>query len=132
MWPRGSTRERKIVRVMRSPPVSVTCRCGRSESVPYGETWACEDCGRRWDTTQIPAAEYTKILREMRRARLSVVGVAVAIAAIFGGLAAFVSGSLFMLMPVVLAGWFIIYMPMWRRRLRRRARTLPAWNLEPD
>lgn len=110
----------------------MSCRCGRSESVPYGETWACEDCGRRWDTTQIPKAEYTKILREMRRARLSVVGVAVAIAAIFGGLAAFVSGSLFMLMPVVLAGWFIIYMPMWRRRLRRRARTLPAWNLEPE
>jgi len=117
---------------VRTPPVSVTCRCGRTEKVPYGETWRCEDCGRSWDTTQIPEAEYTKILRDMRRARVSVVGVALAIAAVFCALAIFVSPSLFMLMPVVLAGWFIIYMPMWRRRLRRRARNVPTWTLEPE
>ncbi len=127
-----TARGRRIGRVVRSPPVSVTCRCGRVASVPYGDSWRCEDCGRRWDTAQIPSGEYTKILRDMRRARLSVVGVALAIAALFCTLAIFVSPSLFMLMPVVLAGWFIVYMPMWRRRLRRRARTLPAWNLESD
>jgi Flp pilus assembly protein TadB len=117
---------------MRSPPVSVTCTCGNAASVAYGEAWSCESCGRRFDTARIPEDEYTSILREMRRARLSVIGVAVGIAAVFCALAIFVSPSLFMLMPVVLAGWFIVYMPMWRRRLRRRARTLPAWELEAD
>jgi hypothetical protein len=117
---------------LRSPPISVTCRCGRTASVPYGDDWRCESCGRRWDTARIPEDEYTAILRDMRRARLNVIGVAVGIAAVFGALAIVVSPSLFMLMPVVLAGWFILYMPMWRRRLRHRARSLPAWNLDAD
>jgi hypothetical protein len=117
---------------VRAPPVSVTCECGNAASVPYRETWSCERCGRRWDTSQIPEAEYTGILRDMRRARLSVIGVALGIAAVFGGLAIFVSPALFMLMPIVLAAWFIVYMPMWRRRLRRRARSLPTWELESE
>jgi len=100
--------------------------------VPYGETWQCESCGRRWNTSQIPADEYWGLLRGMRRLRLVVIGVALGLALVFGLLGLFVSESLFLLLPAVLAFWFILYMPWWRRRVRRRARSSPKWKLRPE
>jgi hypothetical protein len=100
--------------------------------VPYGETWTCEDCGRRWNTAQIPAEDYWGIMRDMRRMRMTVIGIALGFAVIFGLLALFVAESLFLLLPVVLAGWFLGYMPLWRRKLRRKARSLPKWKLHPE
>jgi hypothetical protein len=100
--------------------------------VAYGETWECESCGRRWNTNQIPAEEYWGLLRDMRRLRLSVIAVAVGMSLIFGLLGIFVSQSLFLLLPIVLPIWFILYMPWWRRRLRQRARSSPKWSLRPE
>jgi Flp pilus assembly protein TadB len=117
---------------MADPPITIACECGEMKHVPYGETWECEQCGRRWNTNQIPPEDYLGIMRDMRRLRLSVIGIAFGIAAIFGLLALLVAESLFLLMPVVLAGWFIWYMPWWRRKVRRRARSLPKWNLHPE
>ena len=117
---------------MKGPPITVACECGEMKHVPYGETWQCERCGRRWNTTQIPAEEYWGIMRDMRRMRLSVIGVALGLAVAFGALALFVSQSLLLLLPVVLTGWFIWYMPWWRRRIRRRARSGPKWTLRPE
>ncbi len=117
---------------MRAPPITIRCDCGEVRRVPYGERWRCEACGRAWNTTQIPAEEYWALLRDMRRFRLGVIAVALALALVFGLLALLVSQSLFLLLPVVLAGWFIWYMPWWRRKLRRRVRSLPKWNLRPE
>lgn len=117
---------------MRGPPITVRCECGELRHVPYGERWVCEQCGRAWNTAQIPAEEYSAIMREMRNMRLSVIGVAVALAAVFGLLALVVAQSLFLLLPVVLAAWFLLYMPRWRRRVRDRARSLPTWELHPE
>ena len=100
--------------------------------VPYGERWECEQCARRWNTAQIPADEYWGLMREMRRLRLSVIGVAVALAGGFALLALLVSQAIFLLIPLVLSGWFIWYMPFWRRKLRRRVRSLPSWQLRPE
>jgi Flp pilus assembly protein TadB len=100
--------------------------------VPYGETWQCDQCGRRWNTNQIPSDEYWEILRDMRRLRLVVIAIAAGLALVFGLLALLVAESLFLLLPVVLGLWFIVYMPWWRRRVRRRARSLPKWNLRPE
>jgi len=100
--------------------------------VPYGEVWQCDSCGRRWNTAQIPAEEYWGIMRDMRRMRLSVIGIALALTAIFGLLAIFVAESLFLLLPVLLAAWLVLYMPWWRRKVRRRARSVPKWNLRPE
>lgn len=100
--------------------------------VPYGEIWACEGCGRRWNTNQIPAAEYWGILREFRRERLIVIALALALALVFVLLAVLVSEGLFLLLPLLLGGWLLWYMPMWRRRIRRRARELPKWQLHPE
>jgi len=117
---------------MANPPITVTCRCGQARHVPYGETWQCEDCGRRWNTAQIPAAEYEGVLREMRRFRIVVIAIAAGIALLFALLGVFVGQSIFVLMPIVLAGWFLVFMPWWRRRIRRRARNLPSWQLRPE
>jgi hypothetical protein len=100
--------------------------------VPYGDVWQCDSCGRRWNTAQIPADEYWGIMREMRRMRLWVIGIALALTAIFGLLAIFVAESLFLLLPVLLAGWLVVYMPWWRRKVRQRARSAPKWNLRPE
>ena len=43
-----------------------------------------------------------------------------------------VSQSLALLLPVVLAGWYLFYMPLWRAKVRRRARSLPTWQLHPE
>jgi hypothetical protein len=117
---------------MRAPPITVACDCGEMKHVSYGETWVCERCGRRWNTNQIPAEEYWGILRDMRRMRLGVIGIAVGLAVVFGLLALLVAESLFLLLPLVLGGWFFWYMPWWRRKVRRHARNLPKWNLRPE
>ena len=117
---------------MKGPPITVKCECGVAEHVRYGEAWTCPTCGLRWNTRQIAAEEYEAILREMRRFRLSAIGAA----GVFGGgfvlLALLVSQSLFLLLPVVLGAWYVWYMPLWRRKVRRRARSLPTWHLTPE
>lgn len=117
---------------VRGPPVTIACDCGERRDVPYGDVWQCEACGRRWNTNQIPAEEYWGLMRDMRRFRLSVIGVALGLAAVFGLLALLVAETLFLLLPVVLAGWFLVYMPFWRRKVRRRARSAPRWSLRPE
>jgi Flp pilus assembly protein TadB len=117
---------------MRGAPITIRCECGRVEHVPYGERWQCDGCGRRWNTNQIPAEEYWGIMREMRRFRLVAIAAAVVIALVFSVLAIAVSRSVLILLPLVLGGWFIWYMPWWRRKVRQRARTLRSWELRPE
>jgi hypothetical protein len=117
---------------VKGAPITISCDCGEAAHVPYGEVWQCHSCGRRWNTAQIPAGEYWGIMRDMRRMRFSVIGIAVALTAIFGLLAIFVAESLLLLLPVLLAVWLVLYMPWWRRRVRRRARSVPKWNLRPE
>jgi hypothetical protein len=110
----------------------VTCKCGEVEYVRYGETWQCGTCGRRWNTSQIPADVYWGIMREMRKYRLVVIGIALALGVGFALLAFLVAERLILLLPVVLAFWLIWFMPWWRRKVRIAARSLPAWKLEPE
>jgi Flp pilus assembly protein TadB len=117
---------------VRGAPITVACDCGEMRHVPYGETWKCQVCGRRWNTAQIPADEYWGIMRDMRKMRLAVVGVAVLFTVVFGLLGLLVSPRLFLLLPVVLPIWFSWYMPWWRRQVRRRVRDLPKWKLHPE
>jgi hypothetical protein len=124
--------QRRTIEDVRGPPITVACDCGELKQVPYGETWKCEVCGRRWNTAQIPFEDYWGIMRDIRRMRLSVIGVAVLFALVFGLLGLLVSPGLFLLLPVVLPMWFIWYMPWWRRKLRTRVRVLPKWKLHPE
>ena len=118
-------------RAVKGPPITVRCDCGEVEPVPYGEAWTCPTCGRRWDTAQIPSDEYWGIMREMRRFRLEVIAVSVVLGiALAITLANLGSRRYFPIVLGVMGFWFLIYMPRWRQKVRRRARELPGWQLK--
>ena len=117
---------------MRGATITVRCDCGGIGYVPYGQSWTCRKCQRTWNTTQIPAEEYWGIMREMRRFRLTVMGMALAIIAPVAVLALVAGPRILMVLPFVLGFWFILYMPRWRRRVRERSRNLTKWKLRPE
>lgn len=117
---------------MRKPPITVKCECGESRELAYGERWQCERCRRSWDTAQIPAEEYEGLLRRMRRYRLEAVALAALLAAIFVPLIVVVNEGFIFVIPVVAAVWLFLYLPMWRRKVRRAAHNAPRWELHPE
>jgi hypothetical protein len=130
--PRLNLAIRSTIGRVKGPPITVSCHCGKVEYVPYGKSWTCEACGRRWNTAQIPADDYWGLMRAMRNYRLAIVGIALGLTAALGLLALLVAQNLILLLPVVLTFWFIWFMPWWRRRMRRRVRELPGWQLTPE
>ena len=69
-WERAKARPKRRRReweapgtILGGPPIAVTCECGEKHDAAYGEVWACERCGRRWDTNQIPRAQYEVVRR---------------------------------------------------------------------
>jgi hypothetical protein len=117
---------------MRRPPITISCDCGATREVPYGEAWRCDSCGRVWDTKQIPVAEYEGLLRRMRRARLEAVAIAALLAAILVPLIVVVNPALILAVPAFAAVWLFLYLPFWRRRTRRAAASSPRWELHPE
>jgi Flp pilus assembly protein TadB len=117
---------------MRGALITVHCDCGETRYLPYGEQWACEKCGRRWNTSQIPAEEYWGIMHEMRRYRLEAMGVALAVAGLALLLGFALHVQFILIMTLVFGFWFIFYMPRWRQKVRRRTRELPSWKLHPE
>lgn len=128
--PRRCAQGRTLSKV-KGAAITVKCDCGDIRHLSYGEGWACT-CGRRWDTHQIPAEEYWGLMRAMRAERIKVIASAGAIALSFVVLALVVSGSFFFLMPVAVSGWYLLFMPRWRARLRAKARAAPTWTLRPE
>ena len=82
---------------MRGARITVACDCGDVGYVAYGERWVCPKCGRTWNTAQIPADEYWGIMRDMRRMRITVIGVALAIVVPIAALVPFLG------IPILLA-----------------------------
>ena len=117
---------------MKRPPITIACDCGESKEIPYGESWQCEGCGKRWNTQQIPVPEYEGLLRDMRRFKLEVLGFALAAAAVLVPLIVFVSPSFIFLTPIAAAVWLSLYLPSWRRRARRAAHNAPRWDIHPE
>jgi Flp pilus assembly protein TadB len=114
------------------PPISVRCECGAEQAVPYGERWTCPTCGRAWNTAQIPAEEYTRRNRQMNRFRIEILAFAVVLLVVFVPLVLFVSGSYLFLAIIVGLAWMFLYMPFWRRRVRRAAANAPRWELHAE
>ena len=117
---------------MGKPPITITCECGETREVPYGERWICERCNRSWNTGQIPAEEYAGLLRSMRRCRLEALLVAAVLAAILVPLIVVVNPTFIFVTPMVAAAWLFLYLPRWRRKVRTAARNAPRWELHPE
>jgi hypothetical protein len=114
------------------PPITITCECGETKRVAYGERWTCDTCGRTWNTQQIPVEEYDGLMRRMRRHKIEVLAVAAMAFAILVPLIVFVSGRFVAFVPVAMAAWLFFVLPYWRRRYRRTAREAPRWELHPE
>jgi hypothetical protein len=117
---------------MTKPPITITCKCGESEAVPYGERWVCDRCRRSWNTEQIPAEEYEGLLRRVRRRKLEALGFGAILAAVLVPLIVFAGPSFIGLVPLVMAAWLFLYLPFWRRRVHAAARAAPQWELRPE
>jgi Flp pilus assembly protein TadB len=116
---------------LRRPPITVTCDCGESRDVAYGDRWRCE-CGRSWNTGQIPTEEYEGLLRRMRRHEVEALAMVAVAAAVMVPLIVVVSSRFILLVPLAMMGWLFVILPRWRRRYRRTARGAPRWELHPD
>jgi len=117
---------------MRRPPIAIACECGETRSVPYGERWQCEQCGRSWNTAQIPAEEYDGLLRRIRRHKLEILILAGVAAAVLIPLIVLVSVRFILLTPAAMAVWLFVVLPYWRRRYRNTAADAPQWELHPE
>jgi hypothetical protein len=133
LWGNKPTRRGgRTIAPVEAPPIAITCECGAAGSVPLGETWACEECGRRWSTAQIPADEYRRRLRSLRRFKLEAGAILVVLAAVFVPLIVLVDQSVIFLAAIASFGYLFLYMPFWRRRVRRAVRDAPRWQLTPE
>lgn len=117
---------------MGAPAITVRCECGEVRAVPYPETWVCETCGRRWNTGQIPAEHYERILERVRASKVQALQGILVIAVIVAGLSLFLGPRLLLMIPVAAAGWYLWLAPRRRRDLHEYARSLPSWNLRPE
>jgi hypothetical protein len=119
--------------VRRGPPITLTCECGETRYLRYGERWKCEKCSRSWDTAKIPVDDYAAIRRTQLRFRrvplvISVLALACVVAFVIVGKAL---GGL-LLVAVVATTWSMFFRPIHRRRYREALADLPTWQIEPD
>jgi hypothetical protein len=119
--------------ITKGPPITVTCECGARKELFYGERWTCPDCGRSYDTSQIPAEEYQAIRKlQMRfRAVPIALGMSVALLAILFTLTGNILG-VFFIMPMAIISWFVFIRPTHRKRYRAAIAELPRWDLRAD
>jgi hypothetical protein len=117
---------------VRSPKITVTCDCGETRKLDYGESYTCS-CGRTWSTGSIPEEEYGQIRSLDRRYRMA----GYAAAALFGGLMLAIiltkPFEILFVLPFVMAMWFGFIRPFVRRRHWRQVQQLTrSWKLKPE
>jgi hypothetical protein len=117
---------------MQAPAIRVTCECGTVRSVPYGERWECETCGRRWNTEQIPAEAYTAHIAAIRRYRRQSVAFLAVMLGVFVPLTAFVDTRFAVTGIALFFLWSFLVRPRLRRRLLATVRGLSRWELHPE
>jgi hypothetical protein len=120
-------------RLVRAPLITINCDCGASTEVAYGDRWTCPECGRTWDTNQIPADEYGVLLKGVRQYRLLVVGPPLMLAAILIPLAAIVGLQYALLLFVLVMAYALLAVPQIRRLASKRMReSTKSWKLRPE
>jgi hypothetical protein len=118
---------------VRTLPITLTCDCGAATSVRFGERWTCPDCGKTWDTSQIPREDYDRLVRSVRRYRLLVLGPPVALAAVLIPLSVVVGIQYALLLFLLLLSWGLLVLPQLRSRATASVmRHASTWKLRPE
>ena len=113
--------------------ITITCDCGAATKIAYGDRWSCPECGKSWDTNQIPAADYAQLVRGVNRYRVLVLGPPIALAALLIPLAVLVGIQFAFLLFVLVMGYGLLVVPQLRRRSSERLRTsTKSWKLRPE
>jgi hypothetical protein len=114
-------------------PITLQCDCGQVGYARYGERWTCPDCGRTWDTSQIPDDEYAQLLSSVRRYRLLAVGPPILFAAILIPLAILVGIQFGLLFFVLMLAYGIFVIPKVRERATRSIQaSTRSWDLSAE
>jgi ABC-type transport system involved in cytochrome bd biosynthesis fused ATPase/permease subunit len=117
---------------MGSPAITLRCDCGAEGRATFGDSWECPTCGRRYDTSQIPADDYGAIealdrrYRRMSQAIMVVLALLVLAVAWTGQLLPIFAG-----LSVVMLSWFLYIRPLVHRQHRRAVSNLTrSWELK--
>ncbi len=119
--------------VRHGPKITLTCDCGKSRLLRYGERWTCESCGKTWDTNKIPMDQYAAVRATSLRFRrlpliISLLSLACVVACIIIGKAL---GGL-LIIAVAATTWSMFFRPLHRRRYRAALAELPSWKIKPE
>ena len=118
---------------MREPLITLTCDCGASAELGYGEQWTCATCDKTWDTNRIPASEYGILVAAVRRYRLLVLGPPLLMAAILIPLAVLSGLQFAFLLFVFVMGYGLLAVPQLRRRSAAQMKeSTKSWKLRPE
>jgi hypothetical protein len=118
---------------VRDLPITLQCDCGKLAAITYGERWTCPDCGKTWDTSQIPREEYDRLLGSVRRYRLLVLGPPVALAAVLVPMAVFVGIQWGILLFVLVMAYGLLAVPRLRTKAAERVLgNTRQWELHPE
>ncbi len=113
--------------------ITISCDCKAVADVAYGDRWTCDACGKTWDTTQIPSAEYDDLIRGIRRYRLIALGPPLLLAAVLIPLAVLVGLQFALLLFVLVMAWGLLVIPQLRRRASTHLRnSAKSWKLRPE
>ncbi len=117
---------------MKAPGITVSCECGDVRVVPYGVRWDCERCGRRWNTGQIPEADYRLLTRAVRRYQLEAIAFTVVMVAIYAPLIILVDVRVGISGLLIFFAWAFLLRPRRRRRLITSVLRGARWQLHPE
>ena len=118
---------------MRKPTITLNCDCGQTGYARYGERWTCPECGRTWDTSQIPSEEYGRLLKSVRRYQVLALGPPLVFAAILIPLAIVAGFQYGLLFFVLVFGYSVFVIPKLRERATRSVReSTTSWDLSPE
>jgi hypothetical protein len=115
---------------MGAPDIAITCDCGHVGRVPLGDRWVCEQCGRAWDTSQIPRDEYDALMRRVRRYSLFTVAPPLLLSAVLIPLAVVVDVRYAFILFVLVMAYALLVLPQLRKRARKDVlESAPRWKL---
>ena len=102
--------------------------------MPLGDRWTCEECGRSWDTSQIPRDEYDSLMRRVRRYSIFTVAPPALLAVILVPLAVVADVRYAFLLFVLVMAYALLVLPHLPqpRQARGHLDAAPRWKLRPD
>jgi len=120
-------------RLRHGPAITIKCDCGEKRDLKYGNRWECEQCGRVWNTIQIPVAQYKAIVDAQWRYRIAPVSLSVAL--LIASIYLIVVGkgvAVIVLVPLVGFAWASFFRPGRKRRRLDEIKSMPQWKIKPE